>query len=117
VSEKESSNILQIDEGNVTDDEDGERMPNTERRWAITDKPYRYRSFKTRKITVTGMKRNLCWVQIKKNVALCLTNQALHQKDIWGSGCINPHILEFGVSWRTMDDFTARPLYPQGKSP
>jgi hypothetical protein len=35
----------------------------------------------------------------------------------WGSGGIAPSILELGTKWRLVVSFTARPLYPQGKSP
>jgi hypothetical protein len=33
-----------------------------------------------------------------------------------GSGCIDPHFLDLGTSWRLVN-FTSRPLYPRGKSP
>jgi hypothetical protein len=33
-----------------------------------------------------------------------------------GSGCIDPHFLDFGISWRWVVSFTHRPLYPLGKS-
>jgi hypothetical protein len=33
-----------------------------------------------------------------------------------GSGCIDPHILDLGTSWRWVVRFTPRPLYPQGNS-
>jgi hypothetical protein len=29
-------------------------------------------------------------VEVKKS--LCLTNYALHHEDVWGSGCIDPHV-------------------------
>jgi hypothetical protein len=31
---------------------------------------------------------------------LCLTNQALCHEGVWGSGCIDPHFLDLGTSWR-----------------
>jgi hypothetical protein len=31
-------------------------------------------------------------------------------------GCIDPHFLDFGSSWRQVVSFTPRPLYPEGKS-
>jgi hypothetical protein len=34
-----------------------------------------------------------------------------------GSGCIDPHFLDLGTSWRRMVSFTPRPLNPRGKSP
>jgi hypothetical protein len=33
------------------------------------------------------------------------------------SGCIDPHFLDLGTSWRWVVNFTRRPLYPRGKSP
>jgi hypothetical protein len=35
----------------------------------------------------------------------------------WGSGCIDPHFLDLGASWRWVVSFTPQPLYPWGKSP
>jgi hypothetical protein len=34
-----------------------------------------------------------------------------------GSGCIDPHFLDLGTSWRWVVNFTPRPLYPREKSP
>jgi hypothetical protein len=34
-----------------------------------------------------------------------------------GSGCIDPHFLDPGTSWRWVVNFMPRPLYPRGKSP
>jgi hypothetical protein len=34
-----------------------------------------------------------------------------------GCGCIDPHFLDLGTSWRWVVSFTPRPLYPQGNSP
>jgi hypothetical protein len=34
-----------------------------------------------------------------------------------GGGCIDPHFLHLGTSWRWVVKFTPRPLYPRGKSP
>jgi hypothetical protein len=31
---------------------------------------------------------------------LCLTNEALRHESVWVSGCIDPHFLELGTSWR-----------------
>jgi hypothetical protein len=33
-------------------------------------------------------------------LSLCLTNYALRHEGVWGSGCINPHFLDLGTSWR-----------------
>jgi hypothetical protein len=38
-------------------------------------------------------------------------------KKYWGSGGIDPHILDLGTRWRCMVSFTPRPLYLQGKNP
>jgi hypothetical protein len=34
-----------------------------------------------------------------------------------GSGCVDPHFLDLGTSWRWVVTFTSRPLYPRGKNP
>jgi hypothetical protein len=31
---------------------------------------------------------------------LCLTNKALSQEGVWGSGCINPRFIELDTSWK-----------------
>jgi hypothetical protein len=36
----------------------------------------------------------------KVKLSLCLTNQALRHDGVWGSGCIDPHFLDLGTSWR-----------------
>jgi hypothetical protein len=38
-------------------------------------------------------------VSYKVNLSLYLTNFAL-LRDVWGSGCIDPRILDLGTSWR-----------------
>jgi hypothetical protein len=38
-------------------------------------------------------------------------------KTYWGSGGIVPRILDLETRWGRVISFTARPLYPQGKSP
>jgi hypothetical protein len=50
-------------------------------------------------------------------LSLCLTNYALHYEGVWESGCIDPHFLDIGTSWRWVVSFTSRPLYPREKSP
>jgi hypothetical protein len=52
----------------------------------------------------------------KVKLSLCLMNYALCHEGIWGSGCIAPHFLDLGTSWRWMVSFTSHPLYPWGKS-
>jgi hypothetical protein len=44
-------------------------------------------------------------------------NSALRHEGVWGSGCIDPHFLDLGTSWRWVVSFTPLPLYPRGKSP
>jgi hypothetical protein len=56
--------------------------------------------------------------QVKKvRLSLCLTNYALRHEDVWGSGCINPHFLGLGTSWRWVVSFTPLPLYPLERAP
>jgi hypothetical protein len=38
-------------------------------------------------------------------------------KTYGGSGCIDPHFLDLGTSWRWVVSFTLRPLYPGEESP
>jgi hypothetical protein len=33
-------------------------------------------------------------------LALCLTDLALCNEDVWGSGCVDPRILDLGTGWR-----------------
>jgi hypothetical protein len=35
-----------------------------------------------------------------KLMSLCFTNYALRHEGVWGSGCIDPHSLDLGTSWR-----------------
>jgi hypothetical protein len=46
-----------------------------------------------------------------------LTHSALRHEGVWGSGCIDPHFLDLGTSWRWVVSLTPQPLYPRGKSP
>jgi hypothetical protein len=36
----------------------------------------------------------------KVKLSLCLTNQAIRHEGVWGSGCMDPRILDLGISWR-----------------
>jgi hypothetical protein len=58
----------------------------------------------------------LC-VKGKVKLSLCLTNEALHHEDIWGSGCIDPHFLDLGTSWRWVVSFMPLPLYSRERAP
>jgi hypothetical protein len=56
-----------------------------------------------------------------KNNALKSTTRsrkgiALRHDDVWGSGCIDPRILDLGTSWRWVITFTPQLLYSRGKS-
>jgi hypothetical protein len=55
-------------------------------------------------------------VKGKKMTSLWLPNWALLHEGVWGSGCIDPHFLDLGTSWRWVFSFTARPLYHRRKS-
>jgi hypothetical protein len=55
--------------------------------------------------------------KVKVKLSLCLTNWALYHEGIWGSGCIDPHIIDLGTSWRWVVSFMPLPIYPRGKSP
>jgi hypothetical protein len=35
----------------------------------------------------------------------------------YGSGCIDPHFLDLGTSWRWVVNFTPRPPYPRERAP
>jgi hypothetical protein len=48
-------------------------------------------------------------------VLLFLTEHYV-MKAYWGRGCIAPHILDLGITWRWVVSFIPRPLYSQGKS-
>jgi hypothetical protein len=39
-------------------------------------------------------------IELKVKLSLCLTTKALRHEGIWGSGCIDPHFLDLGTSWR-----------------
>jgi hypothetical protein len=54
--------------------------------------------------------------KVKVKLSPCLTNEALRHEDVWGSGCIDPHFLDLGTSWRWVVSFMPLPLYP-GKEP
>jgi hypothetical protein len=46
-----------------------------------------------------------------------LCSSALGHEDVWGSGGIDPHIVDLGIGWRWVVSFTPLLLYPRGKSP
>jgi hypothetical protein len=56
-------------------------------------------------------------IRQKVKLSLCLTNSALRNEDVWGSGCIYPHFLDLDTSWRWVVSFTPLPLYPRERAP
>jgi hypothetical protein len=56
-------------------------------------------------------------LKVKVKMSLCLTNWALRHEGVWRNGCIDPHFLDLGSSWKRVVTFTPRPLYPLGKNP
>jgi hypothetical protein len=48
---------------------------------------------------------------------LVLTNQALRNEGVWGSGSINPHFPNFGTSWRRVVSFSAGRFTPGERAP
>jgi hypothetical protein len=51
----------------------------------------------------------------KVKLCLCLTNQALRHEGIWWSGCIDPHFLDLGTSWRWVASFTPGTQWIRGR--
>jgi hypothetical protein len=50
----------------------------------------------------------------KVKLSLCLTH--LRHEGVWGSGCVDPHFLDLGSSWRWVVSFTPRPLHRRGRT-
>jgi hypothetical protein len=50
------------------------------------------------------------FIKVKVNLFLFL-------EDVWGSGCINPHFLDLGTSWRWVVSFMPWLPYPRGNRP
>jgi hypothetical protein len=46
-----------------------------------------------------------------------LTNYPVCHDDVWKSGCIDPHLLDLGTSWRWVVSFTPRLLYTWERAP
>jgi hypothetical protein len=53
--------------------------------------------------------------KIKVMLSFCLSNSALLREGVLGSGCIDPHFLDVGTSWRRLVSFTPRQFYLPGK--
>jgi hypothetical protein len=54
---------------------------------------------------------------VRKVVPMLIFNWAPRHEGVLGEWGIAPHILDLGTSWRWVDSFTLRQLYPQGKIP
>jgi hypothetical protein len=57
-----------------------------------------------------------CIWRVRVKLSLCLTKQALHHEGVWGSGCIDPHFLDLGTSWKWVISFIPWLLYPGKES-
>jgi hypothetical protein len=50
-------------------------------------------------------------------LSLCLTNEALHDEGVWGSGYIDPHFLDLGTGWRCGQLYAPAALPPEIEPP
>jgi hypothetical protein len=50
-------------------------------------------------------------------LSLCLTNWSLYHEDVWGSGRIDPRILDLNINWRWVVTLTAQAFSSRGKGP
>jgi hypothetical protein len=58
------------------------------------------------------------YIKVKVRLSLCFSLTEHHAiKAYWGSGGVPPRILHLGTRWRCVVSFTARPLYPQERTP
>jgi hypothetical protein len=55
--------------------------------------------------------RKLYPVCVTVNLSLCLANWALRHEYVWRSGCIDPRVLDLGISWRWVISFTPQAFY------
>jgi hypothetical protein len=55
--------------------------------------------------------KNVCVYTVK--LSLYLTKHALRHEGVCGSGCIDPHFLDLGTSWRWVVSFTLQPFCPR----
>jgi hypothetical protein len=63
------------------------------------------------------LRRGYGVVKAKIKLSLCLSNQALRQKCVWESECIDSRFLALGTSWRWVVSFTPQSLHPRRKIP
>jgi hypothetical protein len=61
--------------------------------------------------------RNVCSHSVQSIWSSPVKGKVLRHEGVWGSGCIDPAFLDFGISCSWVVSFTPRPLYPWGKSP
>jgi hypothetical protein len=54
-------------------------------------------------------------IQPYSNLSKYCLSLKVKGKFVSGSGCIDPHFLDFRTSWRWVVSFTPLPLYPRGK--
>jgi hypothetical protein len=50
--------------------------------------------------------------KVKVKLSLCLTNYPLRHEGVWGSGCIDPRILDLGGEWSASRPLGKSPPYP-----
>jgi hypothetical protein len=62
------------------------------------------------------MKDGGSYVFAKGKIVPVLNQSGTTPWRIWGSGCIDPHFLGFGTSWKCVVSFMPLPFYPLGKS-
>jgi hypothetical protein len=68
-----------------------------------------------------------CWTtryQMQRLKDICIGKgklvpvfNSLRSEDVWGSGCIDQHFFDLGISWRWVVRFTTRPLYQEKEPP
>jgi hypothetical protein len=59
-------------------------------------------------VNLFEMDENPLDMEAKVKLFLCLTKQALQHGDVWGSGCMDPHFVVHGNSWRWVASFMPR---------
>jgi hypothetical protein len=83
--------------------------------WPLIDLTYSYIFTTKRFFLIAALVQRLYFGRgavEKVKLSLCLTNLVILHEGVWESGCIDPHFLHLGTSWRRVVSFTPRPLYP-----
>lgn len=66
--------------------------------------PYRDSSYDPSAAETVAISSQLQYIYIRiymwQSCPLCLTNETLRHEDVGGSGCVDPHSVELGSSWR-----------------